>query len=72
MTEQPIFFEKDDKIYKAQINATLLNMTDSVPEGVVVKDVATRGNNKYGILLLSASSKWDKEFEVERLDEAEF
>lgn|GEM_PF-6821928 len=72
MGNKAIFFKKDDKVYEARIGATMLNRTDNTPAGVVVKDMVDRGDGRYGILLLNANLEWDREFEVESLEDLEF
>lgn len=69
MYNGPVFFEKNGKIYKAQVNATIENRTDNEITDVSVNEIVDRGNNKYGILLFEAKSGWDKQFEVEAIDD---
>lgn len=68
MHKQPIFFEKNGKVYEAQSGATIKNITDNVFTDVSVSEILDLGNNKYGILLFSAKPGWDKQFDVDSVE----
>ena len=69
MYKQLVFFEKDGKIYEAQVDTTIKNRTDNIITNVSVNEIVNLGDDKYGISLYEAKSGWDKHFEVEGLDE---
>ena len=69
MYKGPVFFKKNDTIYEAQVGATIRNRTENVITNVSVREIVDLGNNKYGILLFEAKQGWDKQFEVEGLED---